>query len=236
MPIGLLVVGLLGIIVALEVCRRTVGIALTILGSILFVYIFLGSYLPGMFYHRGFNLKVAVEHLFYTTEGIFGIPVAVSSTYVFLFILFGIFLKHLAGKFFLDFVTSLVGHLRGGPAKFSLLASASMGMISGSAMANVVTTGTFSIPLMKRVGFSANYAAGVESMASTGGQLTPPIMGVAAFIMAQYSGIPTLRLPGRGNSCSPLLQLRSMANSFSRSSSRDTRYPSFSVTESLDSV
>ena len=119
LPIGLLVVGLLGIIVALEVCRRTVGIALTILGSILFVYIFLGSYLPGMFYHRGFNLKVAVEHLFYTTEGIFGIPVAVSSTYVFLFILFGIFLETSgAGKFFLDFVTSLVGHLRGGQQKF----------------------------------------------------------------------------------------------------------------------
>ncbi len=190
-----IIMGLLGILIVLELARRTVGVVFTILAMVFFIYIFVGHNIPGIFGHRGFGLKVAVEHLFYTSEGIFGIPVGVSSTYVYLFIMFGVFLETTgAGKFFMEFVTSLVGHFKGGPAKVSLFSSAAMGTISGSAIANVVTTGTFTIPLMKRVGFDSNYAGGVESMASTGGQLTPPIMGVAAFIMAQFTGIPYYKI------------------------------------------
>lgn len=190
-----IVIGLIGVLLVLEIARRTVGKFFTLLAAVFFLYIFWGNYIPGIFGHRGFGLKIAIEHLFYTSEGIFGIPVGVSSTYVYLFILFGVFLETTGGgKFFLDFVTSLVGHRTGGPAKVAVLSSAAMGTISGSAMANVVTTGTFTIPLMKKVGFDKDYAAGVESMASTGGQLTPPIMGVAAFIMAQFSGYPYFKI------------------------------------------
>lgn len=195
MPAGKILWGLLGILLILEIARRTVGLAFTILACVFFLYIFFGQHIPGMFGHRGFSLKIGVEHIFFTSEGIFGIPVGVSSTYVYLFILFGVFLETTgAGKFFLEFITSLVGHKIGGPAKVALFSSAAMGTISGSAIANVVTTGNFTIPLMKKVGFEPNYAAGVESMASTGGQLTPPILGVAAFIMAQFSGIPYFQI------------------------------------------
>ena len=195
MPAWQIAIGLIGIALILEIARRTVGLVFTVLALVFFFYIFVGPYIPGIFGHRGFGLKVATEHLFFTSEGVFGIPVGVSSTYVYLFIMFGVFLETTgAGKFFLDFVTSLVGHLKGGPAKVSLFSSAAMGTISGSAIANVVTTGTFTVPLMKKVGFKADYAGGVESMASTGGQLTPPIMGVAAFIMAQFSGIPYFQI------------------------------------------
>ena len=187
--------GLIGVLLVLEIARRTVGLSFALLALVFFFYIFVGNHIPGILGHRGFNLKVGVEHLFFTSEGIFGIPVGVSSTYVYLFILFGVFLETTgAGKFFLEIVTGLVGHRIGGPAKVALFSSAAMGTISGSAIANVVTTGTFTIPLMKKVGFEPNYAAGVESMASTGGQITPPILGVAAFIMAQFSGIPYVQI------------------------------------------
>lgn len=190
-------VAVCGIALVLEASRRTVGSVFTGLAGLFLVYMFLGRYAPGLFRHRGFNLKTVVEHLFYTDEGIFGIPVGVSSTYVFLFIMFGVFLETSgAGKFFLDLVTSGVGHFRGGPAKVALFSSAVMGTISGSAIANVVTTGTFTIPLMKKIGFEKNYAAAVEATASTGGQLMPPIMGVAAFIMAQFSGLPYAAIAG----------------------------------------
>jgi len=195
MPAWKIVWGMIGVLLILEIARRTVGLSFTIVALVFFFYIFVGKHIPGIMGHRGFGLKIGVEHLFFTSEGIFGIPVGVSSTYVYLFILFGVFLETTgAGKFFLDFVTSLVGHRIGGPAKVALLSSAAMGTISGSAIANVVTTGTFTIPLMKKVGFEPNYAAGVESMASTGGQIMPPIMGVAAFIMAQFSGIPYFKI------------------------------------------
>jgi TRAP transporter 4TM/12TM fusion protein len=195
MPASKILWGLIGVLLVLENARRTVGRSFAILALIFFIYIFVGNFIPGILGHRGFGLKIGVEHLFFTSEGIFGIPVGVSSTYVYLFILFGVFLETTgAGKFFLDIVTSLVGHRIGGPAKVALFSSAAMGTISGSAIANVVTTGTFTIPLMKKVGFEPNYAAGVESMASTGGQLTPPILGVAAFIMSQFSGIPYVQI------------------------------------------
>lgn len=191
MPTFELVLGGIGILLVLEAARRTVGLAFAILAAFFFVYLLIGQHIPGLLGHRGFSLPIAIEHVFFTSEGVFGIPVAVSSTYVFLFIMFGVTLESTgAGKFYLELVTGQVGHYRGGPAKVAVVSSAAMGTISGSAIANVVTTGTFTIPLMRRVGFSRNYAGGVESMASTGGQLTPPIMGVAAFIMAQFSGIP----------------------------------------------
>ena len=208
MPTWQIIMGLVGIALVLEIARRTVGLVFTILSVLFFLYIFVGPYIPGIFGHRGFGLKVATEHLFFTSEGIFGIPVGVSSTYVYLFIMFGVFLETTgAGQFFLDFVTSLVGHLKGGPAKVSLFSSAAMGTISGSAIANVVTTGTFTVPLMKRVGFSPHYAGGVESMASTGGQITPPIMGVAALYHGPVLGHTLLHdCMGSGDPGGPLLQ------------------------------
>lgn len=191
MPTFELVLGGIGILLVLEAARRTVGLTFTILAALFFAYLLVGQSIPGLLGHKGFSPPIAIEHIFFTSEGIFGVPVAVSSTYVFLFIMFGVTLESTgAGKFYLELVTGQVGHFRGGPAKVAVLSSAAMGTISGSAIANVVTTGTFTIPLMRRVGFSRNYAGGVESMASTGGQLTPPIMGVAAFIMSQFSGIP----------------------------------------------
>ena len=199
LPLLYKIVGIVGIVFVLEMARRTVGSVFTVLALICFLYIFFGQYIGGIFGHGGFTFKVAVEHLFYTTQGIFGIPVAVSSTYVYLFIMFGVFLETSGGgKFFLDFVSSLVGHKIGGPAKVALFSSAAMGTLSGSAIANVVTTGTFTIPLMKKIGFEKHYAAGVEAMASTGGQLMPPIMGVAAFILAQFSGYPYAVVAGAG--------------------------------------
>lgn len=199
LPLNYQIIGMIGIVVVLEIARRTVGKVFTVLATVSFLYIFLGRYLGGLFGHVGFSFKIAVEHIFFTSQGIFGIPVAVSSTYVFLFIMFGVFLEATGGgKFFLDYVSSLVGHKIGGPAKVALFSSAAMGTISGSAIANVVTTGTFTIPLMKKIGFEKHYAAGVESMASTGGQLMPPIMGVAAFILAQFSGYPYVVVAGAG--------------------------------------
>jgi len=191
------IIGLLGILLVLEAARRTVGSVFSALALFFFLYMVFGKYIAGIFGHRGFGLKVVVEHLFFTSEGIFGIPVGVSSTYVFLFIMFGVFLATTgAGKFFLDLVNAFVGHRVGGPAKVALFSSAAMGTLSGSAIANVVTTGTFTIPLMKKSGFEKNYAAGVEAMASTGGQLLPPVMGVAAFMMAQFSGYPYYVIAG----------------------------------------
>lgn len=188
---GQIAIGVTGICLVLEAARRTVGATFTLIAIIFCLYLFVGPYLPGVLGHRGFDFKTVVEHIFFTTEGVFGVPVAVSATYVFLFILFGVVLESTgAGKFFLELITGQVGHFRGGPAKVAVVSSAAMGTISGSAIANVVTTGTFTIPMMRRIGFNPNYAAGVEAMASTGGQLTPPILGVAAFIMAQFSGIP----------------------------------------------
>ena len=166
------------------------GAALPIISGLFLAYCFFGQHLPGMLQTRGYDFGQVIEHMAYGTEGIYGIPIYVSSTYIFLFILFGAFLEK-AGmiKLFTDVSLGLVGHLLGGPAKVAVISSAMMGTISGSGVANVVTTGQFTIPLMKRFGYRPAFAGGVEATASMGGQLMPPVMGAVAFIMAETLGI-----------------------------------------------
>jgi TRAP transporter 4TM/12TM fusion protein len=166
------------------------GPALPIICGTFFAYCLFGQYLPAPFDHRGYDFHQVIEHMAYGTEGIYGIPTYVSASYIFLFILFGAFLEK-AGmiKLFTDFALGLVGHAQGGAAKVAVVSSALMGTISGSGVANVVTTGQFTIPLMKRFGYRAAFAGGVESTASMGGQLMPPVMGAVAFIMAETLGV-----------------------------------------------
>lgn len=184
-------IGLLGIILLLEACRRVVGLPIVIV-SLCFITIgLLGPIMPGFLANRGFKVSQLVQHLFYTQEGIFGTPVGASSTFIFLFILFGAFLEKTGvGAFFIDFANSLCGHKRGGPAKVAVITSALMGTVSGSSVANTVGSGSFTIPMMKRLGYKPEFAAAVEASASTGGQLMPPVMGAAAFLMAENLGIP----------------------------------------------
>lgn len=166
------------------------GPALPVITGLFLAYALFGQHLPSPLNHRGYDFAQVVEHLAYGTEGIYGIPVYVSSTYIFLFILFGAFLEK-AGmiKLFTDVSLAAVGHMTGGPAKVSVLSSGLMGTISGSGVANVVTTGQFTIPLMKRFGYRAAFAGGVEATASMGGQIMPPVMGAVAFIMAETLGV-----------------------------------------------
>ena len=174
----------------LEHSRRTIGAALPAIAVIFIAYAFIGPYLPGFLYHRGNSVGELVEQLYLTFNGIFGTALIISATVVFMFVLFGCFLERSgAGQLFMELVKSIAGHLRGGPALMAVFSSALMGSISGSAVANVVTTGTFTIPLMKRVGYDRNFAAAVEAVSSTGGQIMPPVMGAAAFIMAEYLGV-----------------------------------------------
>lgn len=189
--------GILTLIVVFEAARRTIGYALPILSSIFFIYAFVGRYIPGPLMHSGFSLKRVIQHLYLTTEGIFGQILGVSSTYIYLFILFGAFLAATGmSEFFNDLALSLAGHTRGGPAKVSVLSSAFMGTISGSTSANVVTTGSFTIPLMKKTGYQAHFAGGIEAAASAGGQIMPPVMGAAAFIIADSLGMPFVQVLG----------------------------------------
>ena len=183
--------GIVMIIIVLEATRRVVGMTLAVTAFAFFIYAFVGPWMPGILKHNGYDLERVVSVMYTSTEGIFGIPMAVSSTYIILFVLFGSFLgKCGGGKFFIDFAFSLTGRARGGPAKASVLSSALMGTMSGAAVANVVTTGTFTIPLMKRCGYTAVAAGAIEAVASTGGQIVPPIMGAAAFIMSELTEIP----------------------------------------------
>jgi len=184
------VVGLLGIVLVLEATRRIVGLPIVIVALCFILYALYGRYIPGIMAHRGISLQRLVGHLFYTTEGIFGIPLGVSSTFVFLFILLGAFLERTGlGQLFIDIANALSGWAAGGPAKVAVFSSGMMGMISGSSVANVVGTGTFTIPMMKKLGYKPEFAGAVEATASTGGQLMPPIMGAAAFLMAEFTGI-----------------------------------------------
>jgi TRAP transporter 4TM/12TM fusion protein len=166
------------------------GSSLPIMSGFFLIYCLFGNYLPGIFQHRGYDFKQIIEQMAYGTEGIYGVPIYVSSTYIFLFILFGSFLER-AGmiKLFNDVSMGLVGHMTGGPAKVAVISSGMMGTISGSGIANVVTVGQFTIPLMKKFGYKAAFAGGVESTASMGGQIMPPVMGAVAFIMAESLGI-----------------------------------------------
>lgn len=185
--------GVILIVLLLEAARRSLGPALTVLGGIFLLYTIFGPYLPEVLRHRGVPLDFIISDMYLTTTGIFGVPLGVSTDFVFLFVLFGAMLDRAGGgKYFIDVAFSALGTFRGGPAKAAVLASGLTGLVSGSSIANTVTTGTFTIPLMKKVGFPGYKAAAVEVAASTNGQLMPPVMGAAAFIMAEVVGLPYL--------------------------------------------
>ncbi len=187
--------GIIMVVVVLEATRRAVGATLAFTAFAFLLYGYFGPYMPGIFSHKGYSIERLITVMYTSTEGIFGIPMAVSSTYIYLFVLFGAFLnKSGGGRFFIDFAFSLTGRRRGGPAKAAVISSAFMGTMSGAAVANVVTTGTFTIPLMKRSGYSAVVAGAIEAVASTGGQIMPPIMGAAAFIMSEFTEIPYITI------------------------------------------
>jgi len=201
MPLKMdVVVGAFAILLVLEGTRRSVGPPLPIIAFLVLVNCYLGPYfldIPGLsfFAHRGYSIERIIEHMYLGTEGIYGIPLGVVATFVFHFVLFGIFISKTGlGQFFMDCAMALAGWSAGGPAKVSVISSGFMGSISGSSIANTVTTGAFTIPLMKRVGYPARFAGAVEAASSTGGQLMPPIMGAAAFIMAEFLGIPYIKI------------------------------------------
>ncbi|WP_288350136.1 TRAP transporter permease [uncultured Thalassospira sp.] len=197
-----LIIGVIATITVLEASRRAVGLGMTIIGIVAIVYAlsgprgalpWLGEWLPGILSHRGADIDRLVGQLYLGQEGIYGLPMGVAATYIFMFVLFGAFLEVTgAGKFFIDMAYAATGKKAGGPAKAAVLASAGMGSISGSAIANVVTTGAFTIPLMKRLGYRPAQAGGVEAAASTGGQITPPLMGAGAFLISEYTQVPYL--------------------------------------------
>jgi len=185
------ILGGIGIVLLLEATRRAIGIPLVIVASLFLVYSVFGQSMPEIISHKGVSLNRLIGYQWLGGEAIFGIPIDVSVSFVFLFVLFGALLdKAGAGKYFLDLAFALIGKYRGGPAKAAILASGMTGAISGSSIANVVTTGTFTIPVMKRIGLPATKAGAIEVAASTNGQIMPPIMGAAAFIMAELIGIP----------------------------------------------
>ncbi|MCH4812411.1 TRAP transporter permease [Vreelandella neptunia] len=184
------IIGIAGILLLLEATRRALGPPLMIVASVFLIYSLAGPWMPGILSHGGVSLFGLINHQWLTTQGVFGIALGVSTSFVFLFVLFGALLdKAGAGNYFIKVAFSLLGHYRGGPAKAAVVASAMTGLISGSSIANVVTTGTFTVPMMKRVGFSAEKAGAVEVASSVNGQIMPPVMGAAAFLMVEYVGI-----------------------------------------------
>lgn len=184
-----LAVGILAVLLTLEATRRAVGMPITIIGALFLTYGFFGPYFPGFMRHRGQDLDSLIQLMFYTTDGILGTPIGVSATFIFTFLLFGSFLvKTGVGQYFNDLAVTLAGNLTGGPAKVAIFSSALQGTISGSSVANVVTSGSYTIPMMKKLGYKKEFAGGVEAAASTGGQLMPPIMGAAAFLMVEFIG------------------------------------------------
>ncbi|WP_027355497.1 TRAP transporter permease [Desulfofundulus thermocisternus] len=187
---GIIMIGLI-----LEATRRATGWVLVIIAGTFLLYNFIGPYIPGLLGHKGYSVSRVVSQMYLTTEGIFGVPLGVSASYIFLFIFLTSMLEKLGmGDFLLKLAMALMGRFAGGPAKTAVLASGFMGSISGSAVANVVGTGTFTIPLMKRNGYQPHFAGAVEACASSGGQLMPPIMGAAAFIIAEFLGIPYINV------------------------------------------
>jgi len=190
-----MVFGIILTLLLMEGARRVIGPALPLTALVFLAYAYAGPWLPGIFRHSGFSTEAIVDQLYLTTEGIFGIPLGVSATYVILFIIFGTFLEKTGtGQLFMDFASALTGWTRGGPGKVSCISSALFGTISGSAVANVMVDGWLTIPLMKRTGFKPPFACAVEAAASTGGQIMPPVMGAAAFVMAEFTGIPYITI------------------------------------------
>ncbi len=195
-----ILMGIVATLVVLEASRRAIGLVMTLIGVAAILYALagsrgalpeLGAWLPGILEHRGNSVDRLVGQLYLGQEGIFGLPLGVAATYIFMFVLFGAFLEVTGGgRFFIDLAYAAIGRRPGGPAKAAVLASAGMGSISGSAIANVVTTGAFTIPLMKRLGYRPAQAGGIEAAASTGGQITPPLMGAGAFLISEYTRIP----------------------------------------------
>jgi len=186
-----IVVSVIGVVLLVESARRAVGPALAFIAALMLVYIFIGPWLPGLLGHKGATLARAASQMWLTSEGIFGVALGVSTSVVFLFVLFGSLLEKAgAGNYFIQLAFAMLGTFRGGPAKAGVVASGMTGMISGSSIANTVTTGTFTIPLMKRVGYPAVKAGAIECAAGVNGQLMPPVMGAAAFLIAEYVGIP----------------------------------------------
>lgn len=183
------VFGVLTILLVLEMTRRVIGLALVIVASVFLLYAYFGPWLPEAIAHRGYGIERIATHMYTTLEGIFGVPLAVSATFVILFVIFGAFLEATkTGDFFINLANSIAGRARGGPAKVAVISSSFFGTISGSAVANVVGTGTYTIPLMKRTGYTAPFSASVEAVASSGGQLVPPVMGAAAFVISEMTG------------------------------------------------
>ena len=194
------VVGVITALLVLEASRRAIGPTITVIGAVFVVYAFAGNrgelpffadWMPGILNHRGYSLDRLASQLTLGAEGIYGIPLGVAATFIFIFVLFGAFLEVTgAGKFFIDLAYATTGRQRGGPAKAAVIASAGMGSISGSAIANVVTTGAFTIPLMKKLGYRPAQAGGIEAAASTGGQIMPPLMGAGAFLISEFTRTP----------------------------------------------
>jgi TRAP transporter 4TM/12TM fusion protein len=186
-----LVVATVMVVLVLEATRRTLGMALPVLALAFVAYALLGPWLPGPFRHKGLTYEIMMDQTFFTSEGLFGIPLGVAASYVILFIIFGAFLeKSGAGQFFMHLANAVAGGQRGGPGKVAVVSSSLFGTISGSAVANVMVDGWLTIPMMKRTGFKAEAAAAIEATASTGGQIMPPVMGAASFVMAEFLGIP----------------------------------------------
>lgn len=184
-----MIIGGLAILLVLEAARRAVGFPITVIALLFLGYALFGAYMPGALAHRGLSLEQLIQSMFFTTEGILGTPLQVSSTIIFLFLLFGAFLVQTGiGNYFNDLAISIAGKRVGGPAKVAIFSSALNGTISGSSVANTVTTGSYTIPMMKKLGYNKNFAGAVEAASSTGGQIMPPIMGAAAFLMIEFAG------------------------------------------------
>ena len=194
-----IIVAVIAILLVLEATRRVVGLPIVIIASSFLVYSKVGPYMPGFLNHRGYSISRIASHMYYTTEGILGIPIGVSATFIFLFILFGAFLEKTGiGKFFIDLANALAGKAVGGPAKVSVLSSALNRYHIRCSVANTVGTGTFTIPLVKSLGYKPEFAGAVEAAASTGGQIMPPIMGAAAFLMVEFIGVPYITIAKAG--------------------------------------
>ena len=189
------VISIIGTLLVLEACRRVIGVIMTGICVVAILYAMFGPYMPELIIHKGYSVELITTTLWLTTEGIFGLPIGVAATFVYVFVLFGAFLETTGGgNFFIDLAYALTGRFSGGPAKTSVVASGFMGSVSGSAVGNVVATGSFTIPMMKKVGYRPHVAGAIEAAASTGGQLMPPIMGAGAFLMAEFTNTSYLTI------------------------------------------